>query len=464
MGTRTSRNVTRQRWVALRIALGLAIASLSVGGPARAEPGPDAAPRADAWGPIESLDDRILLTSERSRARLAERPSGAWRVRCAAERPVCVHARASVGEAAIELALGAAVESLRGLSALRLPGPLEDGSKGGGPALDLYLDERTERAEAFGDPGLWGTSWDRAPAFVVAPPPSIGDCSGELEIARGVVEASLLGLDAATDPSVLEAVSTHVGLLLAPCATSELARVDEAQRAPERSLLESPAAFLYLRHLEERWGSGRPGELSFAMVAISAQRSPSARPLVDEPDVYDALRVTLRGNESSLPATALDHAVARAFLGSRSDDGHLVDVARYGDLGRPRHEWAVPYDSLPRSLMPARPVDALGATYVWVDLASAPLDSELTVVAEWEEPVTFRWALVLVDGGGAELTRTEIVPVFGETRVEKTLRKLGGAGGVLIVGLSEGEARRDAPLDPSREGPGPRMYRLTLYK
>lgn len=114
--------------------------------------------------------------------------------------------------------------------------------------------------------------------------------------------------------------------------------------------------------------------------------------------------------------------------------------------------------------MPARPVDALGATYVWVDLASAPLDSELTVVAEWEEPVSFRWALVLVDGGGAELSRTEVAPVFGETRMEKTLRKLGGAGGVLIVGLNEGEARRDAPLDPSRSGPGPRMYQFTLYR
>ncbi len=463
MRTRTSPSRAPERLAALVVLLGCASASLAWAGPEQQAEG-SAEPRIDAWGPIESLDDRVLLTSEPSRARLAERPVGPWRVRCARERPVCVHARDSVGEAALERALSAANDGLRALSALGLPRPLEDGSRGGSPALDVYLDERVERAEAYGDPGLWGTSWDRAPAFVVAPSPPPGDCSGELEITRGLVEASLLGLDAATDPSVLEAVSTHLGLLLSPCSTAEFARVDEAQRAPERALLESPAAFLYLRHLEERWGSGRPGELAFSMVAISAQRSPASRALVDEPDVYDALRVTLRQNESSLPATVLDYAVARAFLGSRSDDAHLVDVARYGDLGRPRHEWAVPYDSLPRRLMPARPVDALGATYVWVDLASAPLDSELTVVAEWEEPVSFRWALVLVDGGGAELSRTEVAPVFGETRMEKTLRKLGGAGGVLIVGLNEGEARRDAPLDPSRSGPGPRMYQFTLYR
>ena len=116
MRTRTSPSRAPERLAALVVLLGCASASLAWAGPEQQAEG-SAEPRIDAWGPIESLDDRVLLTSEPSRARLAERPVGPWRVRCARERPVCVHARDSVGEAALER-----VEEIAALIAAEFPG------------------------------------------------------------------------------------------------------------------------------------------------------------------------------------------------------------------------------------------------------------------------------------------------------------------------------------------------------
>ena len=46
-------------------------------------------------------------------------------------------------------------------------------------------------------------------------------------------------------------------------------------------------------------------------------------------------------------------------------------------------------------------------TYLWLDLAGAPPDAELTFVADWELPAVFRWSLVKVDKNGAEAGRVE---------------------------------------------------------
>ena len=419
----------------------------------------------DAWlargsslhgSPIDDWADRWL-----SRPRL--RPVAIAQRMCGAR--VCVHYDDSTDPAAATIAIDAAEGALATLSALRLPGPLPDGRLGGDARLDVYL-ARDADAGTYLDPGSAAGSPDRGTAFVVAAPPTTG-CMGRAAIAGGVVEAVALGQDAAMEPGSLGMVGQWVGSLASPCFDAELAAIDEAQRSPERTITgamgEVGAAGLLLPwHLEERAGSGDWGRLTMSLTSIGSQRA-GAGLFRDEPDVFDVLRATLQARGGSFADPLLDLAVDRAFLGSRSDNQHLVDAARYGDLGRVRFEWSVDHASLPRRLAPLRPIEPLGASYVYLDLTNAKLPTQLTFVADWESPGSFRWALVKLDKNGVATSRTDVVPVLGETQLQKTLPDLSTAAALLIVGVNEGDRSRDEPFDPSRPRAQARSYLLTLY-
>ncbi len=403
--------------------------------------------------------------TEASLANLRVRPAGDFVKRCSLHQPVCVHGASGTSELDLTAALLVAERSLEGLAALRLPAPLHDAPRGGDGRLDVYL-SGSPAAAAHGDPGMAGPRFERSSGFVVAPAQLAG-CAGAQRLATAVAEVALFGLDAALEPGALTMLGGYTGTVLEPCGTSELEAVDTAQRAPERTFVGplgegDPGSFLFPAFLEDKYGTGEPGKLTFALASISGQFSGAAR-LVDEPDPFDALRVTQQANGSSLGDTLLEFMVARAFVGSRSDGTFLPDVAKHGALGRVRFEWSVPLASLPRRLAPTRPVEPLGAAYLWLDLEGATDKSELTFIAEWEEPVAFRWALVKVDATGAATSTMNVVPVLGQTRIEKTLRDLTGARGLVIVGLNEGEGRRDEPFDPGQVRESAKSFLVTLF-
>lgn len=420
----------------------------------------------DLEGDLPSADLAPLpdREPEPSRALLRERPEPGRSV-CSLDRRVCAHAFGLEREARHVAELASDV--LRGLDALRVAAPRSDYVAGGSAALDLYLDEDADEPAAWVDPGSTaGAASDAATAFVTTPPLGV-QCRDRHGLATAVAGAALLGYDGATDVSVLRMLSEHLANLVAPCHDLELEVIDEAQRSPERTFVGrlgevGPAAFLFPQFLEDRYGTNEPGKLTTALVAISAQRTTRGA-LVDEPDMFDALRVTQRRNRTSVADTLLEFAVARAFLGTRSDELHLADVARFGDLGRVRFEWSVDHATLPRRLAPMRPIEPLGATYLLVTFDAILPGAELTFAAEWEQPAAFRWALVKLAADGSELGRFEVTPQFGEYQVQRTVRELAGARYMLIVGLHEGETRRDEPFDPGQVRPMPRSYAVTLY-
>jgi hypothetical protein len=437
-----------------------------------AAPPPDAATSSDPFGDLDDdpsahpSGDRAVVP-ELSAPPLRERPRGSLVTTCDARGLACAHRLRGIDVEASAAALTAANDALHALAALRLPRPPGDGGRGGDGRLDLYLDPSVTSADAYIEPGSSSPGWDRAPVFIVSPAVGAG-CVERQQIASAIGKAVLLGTDAAIEPNALAMLGNYLGVLAIPCGIAELEAIDTAQRAPERTFTgergsSDAASFLFPWFLEDRYGTGEPGKLTVALAAISGQRTKLGAPLIDEPDVLDALRVTQHQNGGSIADTLLDFAVARAFLGDRSDEAHMLDVAKYGALGRVRFDWSVPHASLPRTLKPLRPIEPLGATYLYVDLKGVAETAELTFVADWEAPAAFRWALVRLDAAGSELGRKELFPVLGSTHVEATVRDLRDAVALLIVGINEGQSRRDAPFDPGKLREPERSYLVTLY-
>jgi hypothetical protein len=300
---------------------------------------------------------------------------------------------------------------------------------------------------------------DAASAFALIAPPRLSataGCAAASDIAYALGHAIAVRLDAGASEGELAMAASYLATLAGPCPAAELAAIDAIQRAPERALSRGAlgprdGSLLLPWFLDDAYGVGAPGGIMLGLLAISWQRTPAgASHYRNEPDAFDALRGSLRARGGGLDAALLDFAVARAFLGTRSDGAHLADAARLGDFGRVRFEWSIPAATLPRRVAPLRPIEPTGATYLWLDLLDeGPASpSELTFVADWELGALFRWALVKVGRDGAEVGRVEVAGVFGETRAQRTVVGLEGLAGLLIVGVNAGSVDRSRPFDP----------------
>jgi hypothetical protein len=390
---------------------------------------------------------------------------------CSFTEAVCVHAATGVHPAEILAALDDAEQALRAYRALGMPPPLSDEALGGSSAFDVYVVPGAEPPATTRDLVARAAPFDSASAFAVVPPRGPGaGCAPGFEVAQAVAEAVLARLDAGAGDGETAMTSSYLAELAAPCSVVAIEAVDDAQRTPERALTSGrrgrpDGQMLFGQWLDEAHGTGRPAGVSTALFDVSTQRTKPGRLRFDnEPDIFDALRLAAKDRKESAGEWLLDYSVTRAFLGSRNDGAHLADAERFGDLGRVRFEWNVPYASLPRRLAPLRPIEPTGATYLWLDLADAPVDGEITFVADWELPVLFRWALLEIDQNGVERGRFDVAGIFGSHHVEKTIENVGGLAGLLVVGVNEGDISRSYPFDPD-EGPfEPHGYTVTFYK
>jgi hypothetical protein len=381
----------------------------------------------------------------------------ATRIGCSLTEPVCVHALGTVAPAVAARALGAAERTLVGLRALALPGPLGDGALGGGPELDLYLEPGASGARAYPDDPVPAGADDRASGFArigLAAGPS---CALESNVARAVAAAMLLRFDPAAHESIVAIGSSQLAAALAPCAALEADAIDRFQRHPELGLGRARAdrldgALWFANYLDETYGKA-PLRLWTVLVALGGHRTPpGAATWKSEPDVYDLLRRLLGATGSSLEDALVGFAIARAFAGSRSDEAHLADAARFGAFGRVRFDWSVPL----------RPVEPGGAAFVWLGLGGATERDRLTVVAECEETHAFRWALVTVDAEGRETGR-HLAGRWGEGQVQLSLAKLDDAAGVLVIGAAAGPDDRAQPFHAA-DAPHAAGCEVTLHK
>lgn len=427
-------------------------------------------PAASAAKPPAPADDEGRPTGrEVASARVRPDPAAAPVVACSFEEPVCVRAASSVDGVAVLSTLRHADHALRGYRALGLPPPLP---RPGGPSrYDIYLLPSERRPITVGELTPASDAWDHAAAFTILPPPAKHDgCASVFTVAQALAHAIGLRFDAGAEDGALSMMSSYLASIVAPCPNVELAAIDDFQRHPERSFVAGDpdrpdGALLFPWFLDDHYGRGAPGAVISSLLTLTVQKTPpGSLQWKNEPDIFDALRATMRNRGSTLDQLLLDFAVARAFVGSRSDGGHLGDVERFGDFGRVRFEWSVPYESLPRRLAPGAPIEPTGMTYLWVDTSHAPPGSELTFVGDWELPAVFRWTLVKVDKNGAEAGRLDVAGLFGASHAERTLVGLDGLAGVMVVGVNAGSMDRSHPFDPDEQPGMPHGYTVTLVK
>lgn len=421
----------------------------------------------DATLPTESLSAAgRSIFPVRFRPAAADVPHRA----CSFSAPVCVHAAKNVGVDSVMHVLVSAEKFYRVIWALKLPEPLPDEGLGGDDRYDIYLLPDAPTQQTIPDWMPAGRIWDQTSAFtILAPPLPPFGCDSDATISRALARASVFRVDAGVEDGAMGMVESHVADIVADCATTSIAAVDDLQRFPERTLGfrvadEASGAFLFARFLDDTYGLGIPGAVSFSLLSVAAQHAnPSILHFANEPDLFDALRSNARARGKPFDDLLLEFAIHRAFVGSRSDDGHLVDVDKYGDAGRVRFEWTVPLETLPRRLAPMRPIEAMGATYIWVDLKNAPEHLDLSFVADWEAGVLLHWAIVKVDSQGIEMGRITIAGIRGTNHAERSIVGLRGVAGLIVVGVNIGSIDRGLPFDPD-EGEMARSYTVTLVK
>jgi hypothetical protein len=395
---------------------------------------------------------------------------------CSFRRPVCVHARHGLSPAIV---LGALTDLERAsallVETLGLPAPLADGRAGGTPAFDLYL-VPARSTQLGGAPVVTARDdpdpapLDRASAFALLREDAPPGCVRAQWVTRALASASGFGIDAGEAPALRDGNAAYLAELVTPCGTVSTELIDEFQAYPERALTAPgrsgfAGGMAFAWYLDASLGSAMPGIVPTGLAVIAGQRTKAGSwRWENEPDLYDALRSTLKSR--SPPATLADFwiefAVARLFMGSRDDGVHFPETAFAGSAGRVRFDWRVPYRSLPRRLSPERPIDPTGATYVWIDLEGAPPKARLVFRAEWEAPVPFRWALVRIGADGAEASRVLVTPQQKATSAEKNLDALEGLSGVVVVGVNVGDLALDDPFDPDHAPYEPHSYVLTI--
>jgi hypothetical protein len=108
------------------------------------------------------------------------------------------------------------------------------------------------------------------------------------------------------------------------------------------------------------------------------------------------------------------------------------------------------------------PLSPYGISYVWLDLDSVALGTELSFRIEWEAPVAFQWTVVGLDHEGRQVNRWDLPYLENGTRIERTLMNFENAAALLFVGVNLGAVDVAHPFDPDQQPWEPHAYTLYL--
>jgi hypothetical protein len=377
---------------------------------------------------------------------------------CSFRHPVCMHAALGrPGDPPWALAaIGAADRAwdvMTGALALPPPDTELDG------AWHVYAVDGVDRVPGGGRALLEGRDprarYDRATSFGLIDREAAPGCALDLELARAVAQAILLGAAPATDEGSARAQVEALVRLATPCGDAQGAAMADAiefQSHPERTLVD-PSSFSFDRgaSLFFEWldatRAREPAGLIGAVWALAPTRSPwEAWRWAGAPTAFDVLRASLGGAASE--RAALDDLFVR-FAVARAQATPPVSVA-----------WRVPWPDRPRRLASPEPVSPTGASYVLVDHAGASPGAKLRLEAQWEDYGRMRWVAVKIDGAGRPYATLDVTSLERGTQASLTIESLDAASRVLIVGVNVGSTEH--PFNPDQGEWEPHGWLLTI--
>jgi hypothetical protein len=291
------------------------------------------------------------------------------------DAPVAVHAGSGVDAEKLFAVRDAAVSALNALEVrFGFPQPAPDGTRGGGPELDLYVVPDGPASTTEIDALEYGALWDRASAFVRVRRDLEGDALRRA-VAEGVAQAILLGIDAHAARPWRIALATA----LAERATAlgpDLDAYRLAQRNPGDALIRdrdddsARGASMFPEFLADRFDS--PGlRLLRGLAWMPVAATPDDRSRLQSfPSVFDAMDRLFRDEPGGVEGVLTEFAVTRALLGSSADASNLSGGTLDPSLG-PDVLRTIDYGALPAWISPAPPLDETGVAYVLIDTLSA---------------------------------------------------------------------------------------------
>ncbi|HEX2882401.1 MAG TPA: hypothetical protein VHO25_22930 [Polyangiaceae bacterium] len=323
------------------------------------------------------------------------------------------------------------------------------------PRFEVYLSDDPNLALAtpvFTAVSAWA---DRASVSCRIPSRTLA--LGEMVRCLGFAIAG--ALDAAETPALMDAYAAHLVWLAGESSSGDVAGIDDLQVNPERTPVARVASasatggVLLLESLERTWQHPRPGWTSTTLLGLSRREGISTGlSWQNEPDWFDVVRASLGESANDTADWLVGFALDRALLGLNSS-GRLRGLAIAGDAARARFDWRMPFSSLPRRVALSKPLQPLGAAYLWLDLDRVPNGATLGFRADWEVPVAFKWLLLSLDDKGRELARLEVPYLETATSVERTWASFNaeGARAVVIAGVNLGAVDPAHPFDPDYE-------------
>lgn len=299
--------------------------------------------------------------------------------------PVSVHVGVAVDAALGQEALAFAEQALDALEfANGFAQPLPDGDRGGGPDLDVYLENSGPAFDTVVD-ALDNTSlWDRASAFVrVRATPD--RAALRRSVAEGIARAMVLAAKADHPPAFVAAAAASMARMVTR-EPPDLAALRAFQEHPDRAIFGGwehseqarRGASMFVDYVQARWDDDTHKLLRAMIEAPVGRTPPGWERLWDKPDLFVAARRVFRDEPDQLEGALIDFSVARALAGTVADP---YDVAGALDASLAIAPIAtVRYGQIPRWVTPSVMLQPTGCASVEIDLGDAPLH---TTMALW---------------------------------------------------------------------------------
>ncbi len=368
--------------------------------------------------------------------------------------PVRVHGVAGTSADELSASLRDAEKAYESIvDRLHFSTPLFDGTRGGGPELDLYLVNDVPFVRVDADALDYGELWDCS-AAVIRVRRGLSPTARRRAITEGVAHASLLAADARPPRAYRVAFASAIAArALGEGADEEALALSATQlntglfSTPDDPSSRGESVFFDM--LASRYDDASLSLLrGLAVMPVARTESGAAR-LADEPDPFDALRRLLRAEPGGFDGFLLDYFAARALTGTPGDRFDSVGFRALWKLS-PEPLRTIRARDLPQWVVSSRPLSQTGAAYVVVDTAGL---REGTLSLWFHGASWRRWSVTALrlDAFDRDRGRAPSPPVNdGEWSTAMELSATDAK--VLIVVVDQGNQLADMDRPTNRDG------------